>query len=283
MNAYLFRSLLSALLLVGFACAQTEEQPPKPTKPGAVKKPAGTTSPEKSEALPESAWGIGTPGLGGIFVSKAALFRAFAAIQGMSADYTEDKYLSLLAVPLKSKGKLHFMQPGYLSRIVESPEKSKLTITDSELRMASTDTTGKQKEEVIDLRQSDRVRLFVTSLVQVFQGDEKALKQYYRIRYTPRIDDFHTWQLELKPLKKPLTQIMNKLLLVGRDKAVTRIELHEPNGDRTITKIVKFNSKRVFTAKEQKRIFGVTAKPKAGSKPGKQNTDTKTGKAGAPR
>ncbi|MFT7534127.1 MAG: hypothetical protein ACI85K_000072 [Hyphomicrobiaceae bacterium] len=278
MTAYLFRSLASALLLASLASAQTEKQPPKSTKPG--------TDPASTKFDIDSGWGIGTQGLGGKDqrpATKEALFRAFAAIQGLSADYTEDKYLSLLAVPLKSKGKLHFMQPGYLSRIVESPEKSKLTITDSELRMASTDATGKQKEEVIDLRQSDRVRLFVTSLVQVFQGNEKALKQHYQIRYTPRIDDSHAWQLELKPLKKPLTQIMKKLLLVGRDKAVTRIELHEPNGDRTITKIVKVNPKRVFTAKEQNYIFGITAKPKADSKPGKQNTGTKTDKAGAPR
>jgi hypothetical protein len=263
-------------MLVSFVFAQVEERPPKPTKPGA--NPAIEADPE---------WVSGKHGLGGDNQrppSKEALFRVFAAIQGLSADYTEDKYLSLLAIPLKSKGKLHFMQLGYLARIVESPERSKLTITKSELRIA-----GKDKEEVIDLRQSDRVRLFVTSLVQVFQGDEKSLKQHYRIRYTPRVDDTHAWQLELKPLKKPLTQIMKKLLLVGRGKAVARIELHEPNGDRTITKIVKVNPKRVFTAKEQKDIFGVTAKPEARNKPDSnkrpksKGTDSKTAKAGAPR
>jgi len=189
--------------------------------------------------------------------SEAALFGAFSQIQGLSADYTEEKFLSLLAVPLKSKGRLHFMQPGYLSRIVEAPEKSKLTITDAELRIR-----GNDGEEVIDLRQSDRVRLFVTSLVQVFQGNQKALQKHYRIRYTPRVDDLHGWQLELRPLKKPLTQIMKRLILAGRDKTVTRIELHEPNGDRTVTKIVKVDPKRVFTAAEKEELFGVEAAPK---------------------
>ena len=279
MNAYLSRSLLAGSLLTSFAFCQSEATPPKPT----VTKP---------EFNPDNA--NLTPGLSGLQqrpASKEALFRAFAAIKGLSADYTEEKFLSLLAVPLKSAGKLHFMQPGYLSRIVESPEKSKLTITESELRMASTDTTGKNKEEVIDLRQSDRVRLFVTSLVQVFQGDGKALKQHYQVRYTPKADDFHVWQLELKPRKSPLTQIMKRLVLVGRDQSVTRIELHEPNGDRTITKIVKVNPKRVFTAKEQKEIFGVTAKPTPSktpsSKPPSKKPDSKkpskTNKAGAPR
>lgn len=228
-RAYLFRNLLAVALVCSAAVAQ---------------KPDGVNL---------------TPGLGGKQqrpATEAALFRAFAQIKGLSADYTEEKFLSLLAVPLKSKGQLHFMQPGYLSRIVLAPEKSKLTITDSELRMA-----GKDGEEVIDLRQSDRVRLFVTSLVQVFQGNQKALQKHYRIRYTPKLDDFHVWQLELQPRKKPLTQIMKRLVLVGRDKTVTHIELHEPNGDRTITKIVKVNPKRIFTKAEKKELFGVKATP----------------------
>ncbi len=233
-RAYLSRSLLAAsvgLLSIAFLCGTALAQ-----------EPDGGTS---------------TPALGGKQqrpTTEAALFRAFAQIKGLSAEYTEEKFLSLLAVPLKSKGQLHFMQPGYLSRIVVAPEKSKLTITNAELRM-----TDKNGEQVIDLRQSDRVRLFVTSLVQVFQGNQKALQKHYRIRYTPKADDFHVWQLELQPLKKPLTKIMKRLVLVGRDKTVTRIELHEPNGDRTITKIVKVNAKRIFTRAEKKALFGVNA------------------------
>ena len=260
LNASLSRSLLAGALLVAGAFAQSETKPPVAKQP--VTKPQTKQGPAPQDRKQQRP------------ATKEALFRAFAAIKGLSADYTEDKYLSLLAVPLKSKGKLHFMQPGYLSRIVEAPEKSKLTITKSELRMSAKDTTGKTKEEVIDLRQSDRVRLFVTSLVQVFQGNEKALEQHYQVRYTPKADDRHAWQLELQPRKKPLTQIMKKLVLAGSDKSVTRIELHEPNGDRTITKIVKVNANRTFSSKEQKEIFGVSAKPK---------TPPVKSKAGAPR
>jgi hypothetical protein len=202
--------------------------------------------------------------------NAAALFRAFAQIQGLSAEYTEEKFLSLLAIPLKSRGKLYFMQPGYLSRIVEAPEASKLTITTAELRMK-----GKGGEEVIDLRQSDRVRLFVTSLVQVFQGDQEALKQHYEIRYTPKPGDAHHWRLELQPRKKPLTQIMKRLILAGKDETVTRIELQEPNGDRTVTKIIKVDPKRVFTRAEQKDIFGVEAAP--AKKPSKKRAPAAAG------
>ncbi|MFT4512514.1 MAG: hypothetical protein ACI91B_001210, partial [Planctomycetota bacterium] len=63
-------------------------------------------------------------------------------------------------------------------------------------------------------------------------------------------------------------------------------ELHEPNGDRTITKIVKVNPNRAFTVKEQKNIFGVTKKLKSDSKAGEKDRESKkakTNKAGAPR
>lgn len=278
MNDFRSSTLPALLMLLGLALSATAQA----EQEGAPKQERG---PEQRKTPPKELVDV-TQGLGGKQqrpASQAALFRTFAKIKGLSASYTENKYLSLLAVPLKSTGKLHFMQPGYLSRIVETPEKSKLTITKSELRMASKDSSGKNKEEVIDLRQSDRVRLFVTSLVQVFQGNEKALKKHYRIRYTPKQDDAHAWQLELKPLEKPLTQIMARLVLVGRDKAVTGIELHEPNGDRTITKIVKVDAERTFTKKEQLEIFGVAPKVKKdGDKaPRKASPRKAAGKQGA--
>jgi outer membrane lipoprotein-sorting protein len=270
LNAYLFRSSLRCLLAaIALGCATALSSSPRcatglpqagSQDPAATQKPAAQPKPQPQQAKRQQ----GTAALGGDEQrpsNVAQLFRAFAAIKGLSADYTEEKFLSLLAVPLKSKGKLHFIQPGYLSRIVEAPEKSHLTITNAELRMAD-----KDGEQVIDLRQSDRVRLFVTSLVQVFQGNDKALQQHYRVRYTPNAKDALRWQLELVPLKEPLTKIIQRLVLLGSGKTVTRIELHEPNGDRTITTITKVDAKRVFSATEQKAIFGVEAKPAAAAK-----------------
>lgn len=188
---------------------------------------------------------------------EAALFAMFGKLRGMSASYTEKKHLSLLAVPLTSSGELHYLRDGtgtkgHLVRLVEKPEKSKLTITEAELRMADKNGT-----EVIDLRQSDRVRLFVTSLMRIFQGDRKALQEHYRVRYV--LDDKHAtrWHLELVPKKEPLDKILKQLSLFGEGEAVTRIELIEPSGDRTVTTIDKVDPKRTFTAAEKREIFGI--------------------------
>ncbi|MCB9877037.1 MAG: outer membrane lipoprotein carrier protein LolA [Planctomycetes bacterium] len=185
-----------------------------------------------------------------------ALFAAFAGLKGLSATYTEEKHLALLAVPLKQKGELHFLPPGTLTRVVQSPERSQLTLTDKELRMADKGGT-----EVIDLRKSDRVRLFVTSLLQVFRGDQEALAAHYRVTYTPSPDPAQprAWTLELAPTTGSLQQILEKLVLSGEGVAVSRIELHEPGGDRTVTKIVLVDPARRFDDAERRSLFGDAA------------------------
>ena len=195
-----------------------------------------------------------------------ALFAQFRAMRGMSASYTEEKHLSLLAVPLTSSGKLHYMtdqdgKNGRLVRVVEKPDPSKLTVTERELRV-----TDKRGTQVIDLRQSDRVRLFVTSLMQVFRGDGKSLGHHYDVRYSLDEAKPRAWRLDLSPKKAPLDKILTKLTLHGEGPAVTRILLQEPSGDRTVTKIVKVDPQRTFSAAERREIFGARSDKQDGSR-----------------
>lgn len=188
------------------------------------------------------------------------LFATFASMPGLEATYTEKKHLTLLAVPLESRGKLYFLPPGYLARVIEAPEKSTLIITPRELRM-----TGRDGVEVVDLAQSDRVRLFVTSLVRVFGGDRDTLERDYTIEYAPSKTDATTWRLQLTPRDKPLTQMLKALTLHGDGNAVTRIEVVEPNDDRTVTTIVAADPKRTFTKEEKVKLFGAEDEGPSGS------------------
>ncbi len=186
---------------------------------------------------------------------QKALFALFAKTPGFEASYEEEKQLALLAVPLKSSGRLVFMPPGYLARMVEVPEKSTVRITPDELRVADRDGT-----EVIDLKKSDKLRVFVTSLVQVFAGNEAVLQKSFTVDYTFDAKHERAWTLVLKPKQKPLDQMLKTLSLHGEGEAVTRIEVEDPNGDRTVTRIVKADAARVFTVEEQKRWFGIEPK-----------------------
>ena len=225
---------VALLLLGGAAVAQDVVEVPTPSSPTAVT-PDDPAVPAPTER-PRDA---------------AALFAAFAEMKGMEARFEEEKHLALLAAPLESAGRLHFLAPGYLARVVERPTRSAVRITPTELRVE-----GEDGVERIDLRQSDDVRVFVTSLVSVFRGDEAALRESYRVTFTPG-EDATTWTLTLEPERPPLTKLMKSLTLAGDGRRVRSIEVVEPNGDRTITRIVEADVTRVYTDAEKERLFGI--------------------------
>lgn len=231
-------ALLTATLLATEATAQNGNQP-SPQEP----------APPQAKAT--ALQGVDDPAP----TDVAKLFAMFRSLRQLRASYTEKKHLALLAVPLQSRGQLCYLKSGYLSRIVTAPAKARLTITPTELRMQ--DAEGSQ---VVDLRQSERVRLFVTSLLQVFRGDHEALQKVYRIRFLHLAKE-HTasqrWQLELVPAHEQLQAIVKRLVLHGRGRAVTRIELVEPNGDRTVTTIVSAKKDAPFTNEERRELFGI--------------------------
>jgi len=181
-----------------------------------------------------------------------ALLAAFAKMEGMEARFEEEKHLALLAAPLKSEGRLYFMAPGHLSRVVEKPRRSEVRISPTELLVK-----GEDGVERIDLRQSDDVRAFVTSLVSVFRGDEEALESAYDVGYVADPTNDRAWTLTLTPRRDPLTKLMKLLRIKGTGLHVKTIEVIEPSGDRTVTRIVEVDVKRRFTAVEKEQRFGI--------------------------
>jgi hypothetical protein len=182
----------------------------------------------------------------------AALFASFARMPGLEVRFTEEKHLALLALPLASTGSLYYLPPGYLARVVETPEASSLTLTPAELRMTDRDGTS-----VVDLRQNEALRVFVTSLVQVFAGDAPALERAYHVAYEPDPSDAARWTLTLTPRRKALGEMLRSLTLRGAGTGVRAIELVEPGGDRTVTTVVKADPRRSFDAEERARLFGI--------------------------
>ena len=187
-------------------------------------------------------------------VDARELLERFAKMEGLEVSFSEKKHIALLAVPLESKGKIYFMRPGYLSRVIETPTKSSLTITPDELRMVNS-----REDKTVDLRQNADLRMFVTSLLRVFAGDRENLERAYKLRYELDKADEAKWALILEPLKKPLTEMLNSLRLEGSGSVVSRIEMHEPNGDKTITTVLTNDPKRRFSITEKKALFGIEA------------------------
>lgn len=184
-----------------------------------------------------------------------ALLAVFARMPGLEATWEEEKRLALLAVPLRSSGRLVFLPPGYLHRAVEKPEPGALRITPDELRIED-----REHRETIDLQRSDTVRTFVTALVQVFAGNEAALQKAFVVEYTPDAKEPQKWTLTLRPRQERLGKLMRELVLRGEGEAVVAIEVTDPNGDRTTTRILTADVERRFDAEEKRRWFGIEPK-----------------------
>jgi hypothetical protein len=221
--------------------ALPQDPPPVPPAPVTTQAPAATPAKDAADpkARPRPA-------------DAAALLATFARMPGLEASYDEEKHLALLALPLRSKGRILFLPPGHLLREVTSPEPGTVLLTPDELVVRD-----RERQETIDLKRSDTVRLFTTSLVQVFAGDQAALAKAFTIEFRADEKTANGWTLLLVPKDARLQKITKHLLLRGLGEAVTTIEVHDPNGDRTVTQITAADVARRFDADERRRWFRI--------------------------
>jgi hypothetical protein len=233
-------TFLLALALGALFVTARQQEAPQPGGAGAVPPAAPAPTPP---AVPADQAAASQP------ADAATLLSAFAQVEGLEARFSEEKHLALLAAPLVSRGRLYFLRPGYLTRVVEEPERATLTIAPDELRMS-----GREGVETIDLRSNDRVRVFVTSLVQVFSGDRAALERSYDVAYSVGETG---WTLTLTPRAEALAAMLRDLTLRGSGVALAEIVVRDPGGDRTVTRIEATDAARRFTEEERATLFGI--------------------------
>ncbi len=185
-----------------------------------------------------------------------ALLAGLRSMPGLEASFEEERHVALLAAPLTSRGRLFFAPPSTLLRRVEHPQRGEVLIHGTELRIRQ----GGQ-EEVMDLRSRREVRPLVESMLWIFRGDRAALERVYRLTYVRREGaDAGRFRLTLVPRTAPLDKLISELVIEGQGRAVTRIEMREPSGDRTVTRIVRADPRRRFSAAERARLFRTAAR-----------------------
>jgi outer membrane lipoprotein-sorting protein len=185
-------------------------------------------------------------------VDLDSLLNAFAQMEGLEAQFLEEKRLALLKAPLVSRGRLYFARPGYLLRQIETPQPSKVLITPTTLTLE--DGTI---EETIDLTARSDVRSFVGSFVSLLAGDKGALKKVYRIELT--WPEPGQWRMELAPKAPPLSDLITKVWVTGSQLSVVEVHVFDTSGDDTITRMLNVNPKRQFNASERQVLFGIEA------------------------
>jgi outer membrane lipoprotein-sorting protein len=183
-----------------------------------------------------------------------ALMQGMSGAPGVEARFREQKQLALLSEPLESRGTLYFVPPDRLSRETSEPSQTRLVIDGD--RFFFRDAAGAQ---TMDLSASPIAREYVSNFIVLFNGDLEALRR----RYDPAFDaDANGWTLVLRPRAGRLREFIERVTLVGRGRALERMELVEAGGDRTTTWFEAVRTDRAFSPEELARIFAEPAAPK---------------------
>jgi hypothetical protein len=259
-------SMLRSLLVLGLSAAvgggwgRGPASPPLQEPPPPQESPPAEQVPPRERPRPADA---------------AELFALFARSPGFEAEYEETKHLALLALPLRSQGRLYFLPPGYLLRRVTHPEPSSVRIRPGDMTVV--DRSGEKR---LDFATAPELRHFATSLVRVFAGEREGLAPLWTIEYRASPDGDgaeavaeratgRRWALRLTPRtdvpgQEALAHLVQRLELLGEGQHVDSIEFLEPSGDRTVTRILSVQPDREYSDAERLEFFGLGPRPAAG-------------------
>jgi outer membrane lipoprotein-sorting protein len=178
-----------------------------------------------------------------------ALMAGMAETPGVEARFLETKEIALLSEPIETRGTLAFVPPDRLLRTTTEPSRSRLVIAGD--RFSFRDAAG---GDAVDLSANPLAREFVDNFIVLFNGDLEALRR----RYEPALRaDESGWELALRPRHRPLSDLIERITLSGRGRALLRMEMLERDGDRTTTRFEEVQVDRRFTPEEVERLFAV--------------------------
>ena len=184
-------------------------------------------------------------------ITKDELVGLVRAVPGVKARYKEERRLALLAAPLVSEGTIHFAPPTKLARHQTSPAKASVVVDGKRLRFG--DDVGKDD---IDLASNPVVAVFVDSFLQVLAGDADALEKHYTIEFTGgTTTDARAWTMTLRPKAAPMTKIVERITLRGREAVVRELEVLEVGGDSTLTTFMDVDIAHKYGDKEIAEVF----------------------------
>ena len=156
------------------------------------------------------------------------LLAGFAKVQSLKARFSEEKHMALLAAPLRSQGRLYYAKPKLLAPHPESPQKSSLVLRGEKL------TFGDDKrQESMELAAQPAVRILVDTFVSVLAGDGASLEKLAKLEVEALPEG--AFQIRVTPKDPAVLKIVRSMSFAGKGAELSRMELLDANGDRTVT------------------------------------------------
>ncbi len=158
-------------------------------------------------------------------------------------DFIQEKHLRALPQPLASHGQFTLSRDHGLLWLLQQPIRQDYRITPQGIARR-----GEQGWQAVDPQggSARQNQLFLA----VLSGDTQALQRDFDLQLK---GDPDAWRLQLTPRGALLKQIFADIEIQGGE-TVTRIELHETQGDRTLIRLLDSQTDLALTASEQRDL-----------------------------
>jgi outer membrane lipoprotein-sorting protein len=165
-------------------------------------------------------------------VELRELMASLAGKKEKTARFKEEKFLGVLAKPLKTEGTLRFRAPDYLEKIITKPQQERLVVENDIVRIFD----QQDDSRTLSLEDYPPLKDLLNGIRFTLLGDLDALTKYYETDLT---GDCHLWSLVLLPKSASAMSIIERIIILGKKDTIDKFTLVESNGDFTTMTIEK--------------------------------------------
>ncbi len=170
-------------------------------------------------------------------VARKEIAHAAARMQTMQCDFVQTKHLQMLADQMVSQGRLYYQQSDKLRWQYTKPYDYTFVINGSQVIIRNGGRTDR-----IDASQSKVFREIARIMMNSVLGRNLADNRDFKTSIAASAEG---WTATLVPLRKDMRRMFQTIRLSfdRRQAAVTRVEMTEQNGDRTVIELknIKIN------------------------------------------
>ena len=159
-------------------------------------------------------------------LDPAELLAALARVARSTATFEETRTMAALTTPIVRRGTLRYVRPDQLEMVVRTPVPERIEINGDSVTFESRSGTKR-----VRLTQFPAAAAWVESVRATLAGDQQALHRYFRVRVTGRMA---AWTLELIPFDNELADLVSRIAITGTEDQLTRIDIDERGGDRSV-------------------------------------------------
>jgi len=168
--------------------------------------------------------------------SLEELAQHLAAVSQSIATFDETKTISTLTEPLTRQGTLRFERPDRLEMQVTRPYPERIEIAGDTLTIET-----RRGRSQASLATQPALAAWVTSLRATLAGDTASLTSHFDVALT---GDAAHWTLRLVPRDAALRARVKRIEMAGAGARISRYEIDEVNGDRTVLDITPLAGSR---------------------------------------